>query len=148
MLRILIRHQSEQDALINNGSRRRLSFDPTDPPSGEIVIDYQLPTALKGATATRLPSPSSFSSSLASTTKRKFEETEEKEIAESYHKREMLVKGTPPCTHSRRALVLPSPDDGAYGGASLCVVSVQPSEGRLKARRPPPPLPPQHQPSL
>jgi hypothetical protein len=81
--------------LINNGSRRRLSFDPTDPPSGEIVIDYQLPTALKGATATRLPSPSSFSSSLASTTKRKFEETEEKEIAESYHKREMLVKGTP-----------------------------------------------------
>jgi alpha-beta hydrolase superfamily lysophospholipase len=94
MSRILIRHQSEQDALINNGSRRRLSFDPTDPPSGEIVIDYQLPTALRGATATRLPSPSSFSSSLASTTKRKFEETEEKEIAESYHKREMLVKGT------------------------------------------------------
>lgn len=84
--------EKEQDALINNGSRRRLSFDPTDPPSGEIVIDYQLPTALRGATATRLPSPSSFSSSLASTTKRKFEETEEKEIAESYHKREMLVK--------------------------------------------------------
>jgi hypothetical protein len=70
-----------------NKSRRRLSFDPSDienrlPTANEIVIDYKLPKA---------STPSSFGQS-----KRKFEETEEKEIAESQHKREVLLKGRSP----------------------------------------------------
>jgi hypothetical protein len=94
----------------SDSSRRRLSFDPPADAAaaatagpGEIVIDYQLPTTslsvsaalVRGKGAATAVSPSQHAG-LASSTKRKFEETEEKEIAESAHKRETIVKGARP----------------------------------------------------